>query len=148
VVSDKPFAGFHQTMDYSIFERRQGFPSLIPITTLQVKAQISRPNRFEAVSAGSNYRVRGAAWSDSAIAKVDISSDGGKNWAAAELLGEQRPSSWRLWQYAWQVPAKSGRAKLMVRATDEKGKQQPLERDPDRRTYMINHVLPVEVEVN
>jgi hypothetical protein len=35
----------------------------------------------------------------------------------------------------------------MARATDSRGHTQPTTRDPDRRTYMINHVVPVEVEV-
>jgi hypothetical protein len=35
----------------------------------------------------------------------------------------------------------------MARATDAKGRTQPTKHDPDRRTYMINFVAPVEIEV-
>jgi hypothetical protein len=35
----------------------------------------------------------------------------------------------------------------MARATDDKGRTQPLKRDTDRRNYMISHVVPTEVEV-
>jgi hypothetical protein len=35
----------------------------------------------------------------------------------------------------------------MVRATDSRGRTQPMERDPNRGSYMINHCLPVEVEI-
>jgi hypothetical protein len=35
----------------------------------------------------------------------------------------------------------------MARATDSRGRTQPMKRDPDLRSYMISHVLPVEVEV-
>jgi hypothetical protein len=35
----------------------------------------------------------------------------------------------------------------MARATDSLGRTQPLQRDPDRETYMINHLLPITVEV-
>ena len=35
----------------------------------------------------------------------------------------------------------------MARATDSHGHTQPAQRDPDRRTYMVSHVLPVAVEV-
>jgi hypothetical protein len=31
--------------------------------------------------------------------------------------------------------------------TDSLGRTQPLHRDPDRGTYMIYHLLPIEVEV-
>ena len=56
------------------------------------------------------------------------------------------PFSWRLWEYTWKG-LKAGNATLMARATDKRGRVQPMERDPDRRNYVINHVLPVEVEV-
>jgi hypothetical protein len=36
----------------------------------------------------------------------------------------------------------------MSRATDSKGRMQPMERNQDYRNYMIHHVLPMEVEVN
>jgi hypothetical protein len=35
----------------------------------------------------------------------------------------------------------------MARATDARGNTQPMERDADRRNYMINHVLPIEIDV-
>ena len=35
----------------------------------------------------------------------------------------------------------------MARATDSRGRIQPFERDADRGTYMINHVLPIAVTV-
>jgi len=35
----------------------------------------------------------------------------------------------------------------MARATDSRGAVQPVDRGGDRGTYMINHLLPVEVEV-
>src|SRR5262249_8817853 len=49
VVLDRPFDGYHQSMDYAIFQRTHGLASLTPITELQVKAQIARPARFETV---------------------------------------------------------------------------------------------------
>ena len=38
-------------------------------------------------------------------------------------------------------------ARLIARATDSLGRTQPVMRDHDRGTYMINHLLPIEVEV-
>jgi hypothetical protein len=35
----------------------------------------------------------------------------------------------------------------MARATDRRGRVQPMERDDDRRDAMISHVLPIAVEV-
>ena len=56
-------------------------------------------------------------------------------------------NSWRLWEYEWHTPATPGKQTLMARATDSRGRVQPSERDADRGTYMINHVLPIDVEV-
>ena len=54
--------------------------------------------------------------------------------------------AWRLWEYKWKTPAE-GKVVLMARATDKRGRVQPMERDPDRRNHMINHVRPTEVVV-
>jgi hypothetical protein len=35
----------------------------------------------------------------------------------------------------------------MARATDARGRTQPMERDTHRGTYVITHVQPIEVEV-
>jgi DMSO/TMAO reductase YedYZ molybdopterin-dependent catalytic subunit len=148
IVSDRPFQGFFQTMQYSYFERRDGLPTLVPGTELQVKAQIARPARGEVVSAGTTYRVFGAAWTgESEVSKVEVSADGGRSWAAARLLGEAVPFAWRLWEYEWRVPGEAGAYALIARATDRRGRTQPKERDPDRRSYMISHLVPTEVHV-
>src|SRR5581483_9202750 len=148
IVTDRPFRGFFQTMVYSYFERSDGLPSLVPTTELQVKAQIARPAREEVVRAGAAYRVHGAAWTgESEVGKVEVSADGGKTWAAARFLDKPQRYAWRRWEYVWQVPAQAGPYTLRARATDARGRSQPLERDPDRRNGIVSHVLPIEVEV-
>lgn len=148
VAVDRPFGGFYQTLDYAYFERRDGQPSLVPVTEVQVKSQIARPSWGESLERGSDYAVRGAAWSGGTnIAKVEISADGGATWAEAELEEEGSEWTWRLWKYTWRVPGEPGPRRLMARATDGLGHMQPSTRDIDRRSYMINHVIPVEVIV-
>ena len=147
VVTDRPFLGYDQSVDYAIWQRRAGIPSLTPIGPIEVKASIARPAAGEAVAADTAYRVHGAAWAgESEVAKVEVSADGGKSWQAARLLDQPVPFAWRLWEYPWR-PASKGKHTLLARATDRRGRAQPLERDPDRRNYMISHVLPVEVDV-
>jgi DMSO/TMAO reductase YedYZ molybdopterin-dependent catalytic subunit len=147
VVTDRPFPGFFQTMVYSYFERREGIPTLVATTELQVKAQIARPARQEVVRAGAPYRVHGAAWTgESEVRKVEVSTDGGKTWAGANLLDKSLQYAWRLWEYSWQVPDKAGPYTLMARATDARGRTQPMERNPDRRNGIVSHVLFTEVE--
>ena len=148
IVTEERYRGFFQTLDYAYFRRRDGLPDLVPITAIEVKASIARPGREEIVPAGKPYRVFGAAWTgEGAVTKVEFSGDGGKTWQAATLLGKPVPFSWRLWEHAWQVPKQAGPLKLMARATDSKGRTQPMQRDPLRRNYMISHVVPIEVVV-
>lgn len=148
LVTERPFNGFFQSIEYSIFTQRDGLAAVVPITEMQVKAEVAHPAEGAVIAANTDYRIHGAAWTgDSAIAKVEVSTDGGKTWTAAHLLGQAVPHAWRLWELRWHTPAQPGRHTVMARATDQRGRTQPLKRDPDRRNYVINHVLPVGVEV-
>jgi len=148
IVMDKAFQGFYQTTSYSIFERRNGLPTMVPITELSVKSAIARPALMEAVPANSTYKMHGAAWTgDSEVTKVEISTDAGKTWTGAKLRDKHVPFAWRLWEYEWKTPGEAGRYTVMSRATDKKGRAQPMERNADLGTYMISHVVPIDVMV-
>jgi DMSO/TMAO reductase YedYZ molybdopterin-dependent catalytic subunit len=148
IVTDKPFSGYYQTLDYAFWKRRGDIAELAPLTEMQIKAEIAKPVRGEIVPADSKVRVHGAAWTcNGEISKVELSTDRGSTWKEAKLLGESKPNAWRLWEYDWQTPAAAGKQTLIARATDSLGRTQPVERDPDRGTYMINHLLPIAVEV-
>jgi DMSO/TMAO reductase YedYZ molybdopterin-dependent catalytic subunit len=149
VVTDTMFRGYFQTSDYTFWERRDELPiQLLPVTEVEVKAQIARPVLHEILPANSVYRIHGAAWTgDSDITKVEVSVDGGSAWEPARLLGSSISYSWRLWEYHWRTPAHPGSYTLMARATDARGNLQPMQRDAHRGSYMITHVQPIEVEV-
>jgi DMSO/TMAO reductase YedYZ molybdopterin-dependent catalytic subunit len=148
IVTDQPFTGYYQTMDYAYWKTRAEVAELAPLTEMQVKAEIAKPAEGETVAANSSVRVHGAAWtSDGEITKVELSTDGGTTWNQANLLGESKPNAWRLWEYQWQTPSQPGKQILIARASDSQGRTQPVERDRDRGTYMVNHLLPIEVEV-
>ncbi len=148
IVTDRPFNGYYQTLDYAFWEKRDGMSELVPLTNMATKAQIARPKNGETVPANSKVRVYGAAWAGEVkIAKVEISTDGGATWNSAELGQDSKLNAWRLWEFHWHTPAKPGQATLIARAIDAKGQTQPVARDLNRGTYMINHLLPVEVEV-
>lgn len=143
-----PFEGYWQTLEYAYWKRKDGQPTLTPVTEMQIKAEIARPALREAVPAGKPYRVYGAAWcGESEVAKVEISTDEGKSWQQAKMLDQPLAFTWRLWEFNWQVPTQAGKQKLIARATDKKGNTQPMEHDKDRRTYMVNKMAPLEVEV-
>jgi len=147
IVTDKPFNGFYQSLDYTYWDRSGVLPTLAPITELQTKAEIARPQNGEIVAANSVYRVHGAAWTGTGeITRVELSFDSGKSWQDAKLLGDPIANAWRLWEYEWRAPA-AGRYKVIARAMDSHGFVQSADRSGDRGTYMINHLLPIEVNV-
>jgi DMSO/TMAO reductase YedYZ molybdopterin-dependent catalytic subunit len=148
IALEKPFNGFHQTIDYSFWTEDHGLPTLVPVTELQVKSEIARPEFHEVVPANSIYRVHGAAWTgESEISRVEVSTNGGATWQPARLAVNMGRHAWRLWEYAWRTPANRARVTLMSRATDQAGHRQPLTHDRKRGSYMVNNVLPIEVEV-
>ncbi len=149
LVIDRVFRGYFQTSDYTFWDTRDGLPiQLLPVGEVEVKAEIARPARHEILPADSVYRVHGAAWTgESVVTKVEVSTDEGKTWRAAQLLGPGTEHSWRLWEHHWRTPAQPGHYKLMARATDARGGTQATDRDPHRGTYMISHIQAIEVEV-
>jgi DMSO/TMAO reductase YedYZ molybdopterin-dependent catalytic subunit len=148
IVTGQPFTGYYQTLDYAYWKRRGDIAELNPVAELQVKAEIVKPAQGETVPANSTVRIHGAAWAaGNEIAQVDVSTDGGATWKGATLLGESKPNAWRFWEFNWKTSSASGKQILVARATDSLGQTQPTHRDPDRGTYMINHLLPIEVEV-
>ena len=148
IVTDKRFTGYYQTMDYAYWARGGDIAELVPLTEMQIKPEIAKPAQGEIVPANSNVRVHGAAWtSDGEITKVELSTDGGSTWSETNPIDKPTRNAWRRWEYTWHTPLKAGQATLIARATDSHGCSQPAERDPDRGTYMINHLLPISVEV-
>ena len=62
VVTDRPYNGYYQTVDYAFWKRENDGVTLVPITQMQVKSSIARPGINEVITAGTIYRVAGAAW--------------------------------------------------------------------------------------
>ena len=148
IVTDQPFGGYYQSIDYTYWKRSAGLPTLAPLAEQQLKAEIAQPENGGTVPAGTIARVHGAAWSsDAEITKVEISVDSGATWNDARLGTDSVKNAWRLWEYEWPTPAQPGKQTLLARATDSRGRVQPSERNADYGTYVINHVLPICVEV-
>jgi DMSO/TMAO reductase YedYZ molybdopterin-dependent catalytic subunit len=143
-----PFQGYFQSVDYAYWDRLDGQPQRKPITEMLVKSQISRPLMHEILPKSSRCVIEGAAWSGVAkIAKVEVSTDGGITWSAAQLSTDSKPGMWVLWKYDWVAPEKPGNYVLLSRATDVAGNRQAFAHDQDRETYMINFCLPISLQV-
>jgi len=69
-------------------------------------------------------RLGGVAFAgDRRIARVEISTDGGRCWAAADLLPPLSLNSWVLWTHTWR-PGPPGDYRILVRAVDGAGTPQ------------------------
>ena len=147
VITDHPFDGFFQSLQYSHFERPDGTPTLRPVTEMHVKSVIVDPEIDGKIPAHQAYTVRGLAWTGrGTVVKVEVSTDNGKSWGDAKLTSPAAQGTWRSWEFEWRNPSGATQA-LMARATDSHGQRQPLERDRDRRSYEITHVVPIPVIV-
>ena len=147
-VLSRPFMGYYQTLDYAYWARRGDADELVPLSLMQLKAEIASPAEGEVIAANSLVRICGAAWTgEGEVTRVEVSTDGGKTWSTATLEGEGVGAAWRLWHLEWKTPQEAGKKTLLARASDSLGRTQTFERDANRGTYMINHLLPIEVEV-
>jgi DMSO/TMAO reductase YedYZ molybdopterin-dependent catalytic subunit len=89
--------------------------------------------------------LTGRSWSpDSAIARVEVSVDGGP-WAPAVLREPNLPGAWVRWTFDWEAPA--GGHAIRVRATDARGRTQPDEVPWNERGYLYGAVVSHPVEV-
>ncbi|MGF1582827.1 MAG: sulfite oxidase [Gemmataceae bacterium] len=145
-VVNKPFEGYYQTYKYTIGKQTPEGIANVGVQGMTVKSEIIRPREDEAIGIGSQ-RIFGMAWAgEHAVAKVEISTDGGETWGEARLVGLQAPYSWTMWEYFWEV-ATAGQYEILSRATSTNGDTQPLEHDRLRAGYMINFLRSRRVVV-
>lgn len=109
---------------------KPGPGEMAPMEEMVVKSLIARPAAGAVLGRGTTP-VLGVAWTggEARISRVDVSADGGRNWAPATLLGEDLPYAWRQWRFDWTPPG-PGTHTLMVRATDTHGATQPIGEAP------------------
>lgn len=148
VAIDRPFQGYYQTTDYTTWIVKDGNPELAVIGPMPVKSVIARPVAGARLALGRSVELFGAAWSgEHEVVGVEVSVDGGETWRTAVLRGDSSPGVWRHWSYEWTVDGPVGMRMLLSRARDSAGRVQPMERDWNHGTYVVDHSLPVTVMV-
>jgi DMSO/TMAO reductase YedYZ molybdopterin-dependent catalytic subunit len=144
----QPFQGYWQTSDYAYWDDDGGNPVRRPLGEIQIKSSIARPRISEIIAKGEPYAIFGAAWTGGPdIIGVDVSTDDGRTWSAAELIDPKEYGVWRRWRFLWNVSAEPGEFILRSRATDASGTTQPNEHDKNFGSYVIHHTIPIEVTV-
>jgi DMSO/TMAO reductase YedYZ molybdopterin-dependent catalytic subunit len=140
-VLDHAYEGYFQTHKYTIRRRDADGERVVRLTRMAVKSEIIRPRAGASLPPGT-HRVAGIAWAgEDPVTRVEISSDGGRSWSAADLIGPQAPYSWTLWEYLWPME-QPGEYELLCRATSEAGDRQPEDHDALRGGYVINFLRP------
>lgn len=123
-----------------------GGPEHPSVWRMGVKSWITGP--LEATGAGQT-QVTGVAFGGTKdISSVEISVDDGKTWVSAEFIGPD------LGKFAWrpfvaQLDLSPGNYRLVSRATDADGSQQPEQTEPNDAGYNHNgwRAPGVEIEV-
>jgi len=113
---------------------------------MDVKSVITHPSGKQALPEKKGfYEISGLAWSGyGKIKKVEVSADGGKTWAEAQLDANVLPKSLTRFSIPWQWDGQP--ASLLSRATDEFGRVQPT-RDVWRdkyASYSFNHYNAIQ----
>jgi DMSO/TMAO reductase YedYZ molybdopterin-dependent catalytic subunit len=118
------------------------------ITDMPVKSIITWPRDGFSAEAGQPLAVRGFAWSGhTPVASVEVSSDGGHSWQAADLAPAPDRFAWHRFMTTLLDPP-TGPVEIMARATDAIGRAQPLQSAPwNPRGYCNNMVHRVRADI-
>ena len=144
----EPFQGYWQTSDYGYWDYQAGDPVRRALGEARLKSEIARPTVYETIEPNQLYTVRGAAWAgETEVTEIEVSTDGGQVWAAAEFIDPAQRHTWRRWKFNWITPKTPGQYTLLARAKDATGATQPEKHDKNYGTYVINYPLPIEVSV-
>lgn len=128
-VRDRPSDTLVQRKDYKLLpphmrKETADWDAGMTIYDMPLNAAICEPAPGAALPAGATA-LRGYAIATAReVTRVDVSIDGGRNWAQAELERHpEAPWSWTFWQARVDLPP--GEHELAVRAWDSAGQTQP-----------------------
>lgn len=146
---DERETSFHQSGMNRVYNRIVNAGSSLNTTRLssvQVKSAVAWPADGLKLPAG-RHLVWGFAWSGTGRVKsVKLSVDGGRRWRDGKLDSPPSGYGWIRWSYAWEAPA--GDYVLLSRASDERGNEQPLQRDLGRKdAYELNWCVSLHCSV-
>lgn len=96
-------------------------------------------------TAGRRHVLHGRSWSG-AVARVDVSADGGANRRPARLHDRPRAGTWTRWSLGWQ-PDVPGATHLTACATDTAGRTQPDGAVLNAQGYLFDAVVRHPVSV-
>ncbi len=109
--------------DYKGYWQRRGWTDTAEYKTC---SRIDVPGPRAVLPVGERRWVAGIAFAGNrGVARVELSTDGGRSWQPARLKPAMGDHTWVLWAVEW-TPTVPGRTALMVRAVDGRGVVQPV----------------------
>lgn len=152
-VSDKENDGFWVRTAYRYPTKRVApgaavdAKDMAPVAGIFVKSFITSPAEGTSLKVGGTLRVTGLAWAGEAnITKVDVSLDNGSTWIPAKLGKDQAKYTWRQFEYESKLTA-PGSFLVMARATDDRGRTQPIVAQWNPSGYLWNAIDHVRINV-
>jgi sulfane dehydrogenase subunit SoxC len=122
-VSDKPYYTREETSKYTDLITKTGKSRMFTFT-MEAKSVITFPSGEMKLPGAGFYELTGLAWSGRGkIARVEVSTDGGKNWSLAALQDPVLPICQTRFRFPWIWDGTP--AVIQSRATDETGYSQP-----------------------
>jgi DMSO/TMAO reductase YedYZ molybdopterin-dependent catalytic subunit len=100
--------------DFKGYWQRRGWDDRAEYKTMSRIDAPASSVKGEAIIAGIAFA------GDRGVNKVEVSTDGGKNWEPAEIKSPPSRFTWVLWHKTWS-PEQAGRHRIVVRATDGQG---------------------------
>jgi len=118
-----------------------------PITEIVVNSMITSPADDAQVKAGAPVTIGGIAWDGGyGINAVEVSSDGGKNWATATLGEDLGRFAFRTFSFTF-TPRAKGKQTVMARAFNKIGQGQTTELIQNPAGYHHNVVHSITLNV-
>jgi DMSO/TMAO reductase YedYZ molybdopterin-dependent catalytic subunit len=120
--------------------------NMAPLGGLAVKSIITAPTDGAAVALGE-ISIMGFAWAGEAnVTRVEVSVDNGSTWTAAVLGSDRARYAWRQYRFNWR-PEKPGSFVVLARASDDRGRVQPIVPHWNPSGYLWNAVDQIRVNV-
>ena len=149
-----PFTGFWMVPAYRIPDNPTASESpealaqrTVPINRMNVRSFFVLPEADVTQHVGRATALSGIAFDGGdGIRSVEVSTDGGATWSAAQLGQDHGRFSFRRWRFDW-TPDARGEQRLRVRATSNSGETQPAEPRWNRSGYMRNVIEEIRVTV-
>ena len=122
-VSDTPFYTKDETSKYTDLNSNTDKASMSTLV-METKSIITFPSGGQELKDKGYYQIRGLAWSGRGkITKVDISTDGGKNWKKAKMTVPVLSQNFTEFTLDWNWDGET--TVIMSRSQDETGSVQP-----------------------